>query len=288
MLRWCYVNGKYARSGSQLIDVEDRGLQFGDAVYEVWMVFNGRLVETEDHMLRLNRSLAAIGMQPFSDRPLLQIVRETVRRNRIKNGLAYLQITRGSAPRDHAFPAGSTTPTVIVTAKPVDFGKLAARADAGVSVHLVAEMRWSKRTIKATALLPAVLAKQAAKDAGCFEAWFYDPDGQITEGASTNAWIVDKEGYLRTHPADGDVLHGVTRSGILKVAHRLGLPVKEEAFCRDDLATAQEAFLSSATAVVMPVTRIDTQVIGTGRPGSVALALRSTYFDCLVQGQEPY
>jgi D-alanine transaminase len=232
-------------------------------------------------------------MPPLAHGPLLAVIRETLRRNRVANGMVYLQVTRGVAPRDHAFPPKGTPPGLVVMAKPVDFAALAQRAATGVAAHLVPEVRWSRRTIKTTALLPAVLAKQAAREAGAYEGWFVTPEGRVTEGASTNAWMVDATGTLVTHPADGDILHGVTRAGVLRVAHTLRIPVREVAFTVDDLTRAAEAFMSSATAVIMPVTSVSgigiegSHTIGEGRPGAVTQALRHAYFTSLERGADP-
>jgi D-alanine transaminase len=274
-----YVNGAYAPLASAGVHIEDRGFQFGDAVYEVWGVRDGELYDTEGHLTRLRRSLGELRMRaPMSDAALMIIVRETQRRNRVRDGLIYLQISRGSAPRDHSFPPETVSPTVVVTAKHMDPAALDARAASGVKIITAPDIRWDRCDIKTVNLLPNVLAKQQAREAGAFETWFVDGDGAVTEGTSCNAWIVDDAGQIRTRALSNHILHGVTRAALMRLAADRQMKVVEEPFSVADVKSAREAFISSATNPAVPVIEIDGVRIGDGRPGPVALALRAAYF----------
>lgn len=278
MSRIAYVNGRYRPIGEPLIEVEDRGYQFADAVYEVWGVRAGALLDDAGHFARLERSLAELRIAlPLSRAALLAILKETQRRNRLRDGHLYLQVSRGAAPRDHAFPAAAQ-PVVVVTARRLAPAVLEARFRAGVSVVSVPETRWARRDIKSTALLANVLAKQQAREAGAFEAWFVDPDGIVTEGTSSNAWIVTRAGTLVTQPLSNRILHGVTRAALIRLARERQIRVEERGFSIAEAKEAAEAFLSSATNAALSVVRIDGQPVGDGKPGPVAAALREAYF----------
>jgi D-alanine transaminase len=280
MSRVAYVNGAYVRQQAAQVHVEDRGFQFADGVYEVWSVHDGRLLDNDGHFDRLSRSLRELRIEAPMERPALEIVlKETLRRNRVSNGIVYLQVTRGVAPRDHAFPAEGTPASVVVTARSVDRRVLDARVQKGVSVVTLPDIRWKRCDIKSVALLPNVLAKQAAKEAGAFEAWLVDSDGFVTEGSSTTAWIVDRNGRIRTRALANDILPGVTRATLLKAARERQMPVYESAFTVADAKSALEAFISSASGVVVPVVAVDGAPIGDGAPGPIALALRAAYFE---------
>lgn len=280
MSRIAYVDGRYVPHGAAAVHVEDRGFQFADGVYEVWAVFDGRLSDAEGHLTRLERSLDELRIaRPLGRTALLAIVRETLRRNRVLNGLCYIQITRGQARRDHAFPSPDTRPTVVVTAKPVDFAAWDAKARQGGAVVTVPESRWARCDIKTVSLLPNVLAKQTAKEASAIEAWFVDRDGFVTEGASTNAWIVDGEGRLRTRDTDANILRGITRASLIELARERQMAVDERPFTVEEAKHAREAFITAASAFVTPITRIDGETVGDGRPGPVALRLRSLYLE---------
>ena len=277
-MRFAYVNGRYCRHGDAAIHVEDRGFQFADAVYEVWGVRNGHLMDSDGHFERLYRSLGELRISPPRTRPALeQVISELLRRNRLRDGLVYLQISRGQARRDHAFPKSPVVPTIVLTCKRLDFAAADARAEAGIAVITVPDQRWARCDIKTVNLLPNILAKQAAQEAGAAEAWQVDANGFITEGSSTNAWIVTKAGQLLTRQADHGILHGITRARILKFAQELGLDVVERAFTPEEVRDCREAFLTSATSFVTPVVSVDSHVIANGRPGSVATALRAAY-----------
>lgn len=280
MSRIAYVNGRYLPHVQAAVHIEDRGYQFADGVYEVCEVREGRLVDERRHLDRLERSLKEIRLDPPMPRVALQVVlRETLRRNRVCNGIVYLQVTRGVARRDHAFPPAGTRPSLVVTARSIDRDKLEAVAEAGVSVITVPDNRWERVDIKTTALLPNVLARQAARDRGAREAWFVDREGFVTEGSSSNAWIVTKDGMIVTRPATEGILKGITRSVALEVAEAQGLRVEERRFAVKEALAAREAFLTSASQSVMPVVEIDGQKIGNGKPGTVARTLRARFHE---------
>ena len=258
--------------------VEDRGFQFADGVYEVWAVFDGRLADSEGHFARLERSLGELRITPpMSRAALAQVLTQAIRRNRVRDGLVYLQVTRGRARRDHVFPAAGTRPTLVVTAKPLDLAAAEDKAASGVGVITVPESRWARCDIKSVALLPNVLAKQAAREAGAYEAWFVDREGLVTEGGSTNAWIVDAAGVLRTRDTAANILRGVTRAGVLDLAPELQLRVEARPFTVAEAQGAREAFVTAASTLVMPVVRVDGAPVGDERPGPVATALRRLY-----------
>ncbi|MGV8838748.1 MAG: D-amino-acid transaminase [Bauldia sp.] len=275
MSRIAYVNGRYLPLAEAAVHIEDRGFQFADAVYEVVEVRGGRLVEEERHLGRLRRSLGELRMAaPMAISALGVVMREVVRRNRIRDGLAYLQVTRGVAPRDHAFPTPAVPPTVVVTArrsKPA----VKAKGETGITVITVPETRWARVDIKTVSLLPNVLAKQAAKEAGANEAWFVGSDGFVSEGSSSNAWIVTADGELVTAPVSAMILRGVTRAVLLEVAAAHGLRFAERPFTVAEAMAAREAFITSATALVTPVLAIDGKPVGNGGPGVTAAALRA-------------
>jgi D-alanine transaminase len=206
----------------------------------------------------------------------MAVMRETIRRNRVRDGVVYVQVSRGAAPRDHVFPA-RTRPTVVVTAKTLDRAALSKRAATGVRVISVPETRWARRDIKSVNLLPNVLARQAAKEAGAFEAWFVDAAGCVTEGTSSTAWIVDAEGRLRTRALSNDLLHGVTRSALMQLARERQIKVIEQPFSVAEAQAAREAFISAASNPAVPVIAIDGVPIGDGEPGAVTLSLRAAY-----------
>jgi len=278
MGRVAYVNGRFVRHGDAAVHIEDRGYQLADAVYEVWAVFGGRLGDAPGHFARLKRSLAELRIAvPMSDAALTIVLRETLRRNRVVDGMVYLQVGRGVAPRDHAFPNPPVAPSVVITAKSIDLAASAVRAAAGVGVVTVPENRWGRCDIKTVGLLPNVLAKQAAREAGAYEAWFVDELGLVTEGASSNAWIVDAEGRLRTRDIQANILRGVTRLSVLGLIADSGLTVDERAFTVEEAKSAREAFVTGAGSLVLPVVRIDGAIVGDGAPGPVAKRLRELY-----------
>ncbi len=278
MARVAYVNGKYLPVASAVVSIDDRAFTFGDGVYEVCEISRGKLIEETRHLARLARSLAAVRIAwPIGEKALRLVMREVARRNGVRDGLVYVQVSRGAARRDHGFPPVGTKPGLVVAARPLDPAASEARAAAGVAVITLPEQRWARPDIKTLQLLPNVLAKQAAREAGAFEAWFVDREGYVTEGASTNAWIVTAEGVLVTRRADQAILHGVTRSALIDVAGRLGLRLEERPFTRCEAQGAREAFFSSATTIAMPVVSIDGEPVGDGRPGAVVPGLRQGF-----------
>lgn len=280
MSRVAYVNGVYQAHGQASIHIEDRGFQFADGVYEVWSVFGGRLGDFDGHMTRLHRSLNELRIPiPMSRQALEAVLKETVRRNRVREGLVYLQVTRGAARRDHAFPAQDTPPTVVVTARSAPLSRSHAMADKGVAVVTHPDIRWGRCDIKTVGLLANVLAKQAAKEKGAAEAWMVDQMGLVTEGSSTNAWIVDADGKLRTRDIQSNILRGVTRTAVMALIQAEGLEFDERPFSVEDAQRAREAFYTSATGFVTPVTSIDGTKIGNGQPGPIASRLRALYLE---------
>ena len=275
MSRIAYVNGRYVPHARARVSIEDRGYQFADSVYEVVEVHAGALIDEAAHLERLARSLRELAMEPpLGPSALAFVLREVVTRNRVRDGMVYLQVTRGVAPRDHVFPDPPVRPGLVVTARSVDPAKGAAKAATGISVIIVPDERWGRPDIKSTALLPNVLAKQAAKARGAGEAWLVGADGLITEGASTNAWIVTEDDRVITHPADRAILKGVTRTTLLGVLAAEGLTLEERAFSPEEAHAAREAFVTGATTLVTPVVALDGTPIGDGRPGPIVAALR--------------
>ncbi len=280
MSRIAYVNGRYVPHGQAAVHIEDRAYQFADGVYEVCEVRGGRLVDEKRHMARLKRSLGELRIGwPLRPAALAVVLREVVRRNRVGNGIVYLQVSRGVAPRNHAFPPKDVAPAIVVTAHGVNVAELARRAEEGVSVITVPENRWERVDIKSTSLLPNVLAKQKARESGAFEAWFVDAQGFVTEGSSTNAWIVTSDGTIVTRSAEAGILRGITRTGVLDVAAGTALAVEERPFSVAEALAASEAFLTSASLKVTAVIRIDGMLIGSGRPGPVADRLRRLFIE---------
>jgi D-alanine transaminase len=278
MSRIAYVNGRYLPQHAATVHIEDRGYQFSDGVYEVCEVRGGRVIDQRRHLARLRRSLDELDIaMPMSETALAIIMRECMRRNRVHNGIIYLQITRGVARRDHGFPPPGTHPSVVVTARSIDFAGNERTAGEGLAIITVPDNRWQRVDIKSISLLPNVLAKQAARERGAKEAWFVDRDGQVTEGASSNAWIVTKGGKVVTRAADNGILRGITRSVLIDVIKAQGLEFEERPFTVAEAQAAREAFLTSASQIVMPVVRIDDRPVGNGAPGSVATALRAEF-----------
>jgi len=278
MSRIAYVNGRYRPYRDALIHVEDRGYQFADGVYEVCEVRGAYIVDERRHLARLTRSLAQtrIGL-PMPLSALSVVLHETVRRNRVRDGIVYLQITRGVARRDFAFPPPTTIPSIVVTARAHDNRKAEITAAEGIAVITLAENRWARPDIKSVSLLPNVLAKQAARDAGAREAWFVDARGFITEGASSNAWIVTADGEVRTRPADNSILNGISRGVVLDAVAAKGLIFAERPFTVIEAKAAREAFVTAASQIVQPVIRIDETQVGDGRPGPFAITLRREF-----------
>jgi len=280
MSRWAYVNGQFVRHGDASVHIEDRGYQLADGVYEVWAVFGGRLADTEGHFARLERSLDELKIaRPMSRGALALVLREALRRNRVREGLVYVQVSRGVARRDHAFPTTPVAPSIVITAKSLDRAATNAKAEAGVGVITTPENRWGRCDIKTIGLLPNVMAKQAARERDAAEAWFVDDMGLVTEGASSNAWILDKDGVLRTRDTQANILRGVTRKTLLEVIAAAGLKIEERPFTPAEAREAKEAFITGAGTLVTPVISVDGHPVGDGRAGPVASRLRALYIE---------
>jgi D-alanine transaminase len=280
MSRVAYVNGRYVRHAEAAIHIEDRGYQFSDGIYEVTAIWKGRPVDLEGHWVRLERSLREMEIaMPMSVNALTVVARETVRRNMVRDGILYTQVTRGVAPRNHLFPA-NTPPALVMTARnsPNTGG---AAAERGIKVISQPDIRWGRRDIKTVSLLPNAIAKQRAHEQGAAETFLYTPDGVVTECSSSNAWMVSKEGALVTRPLSNDILGGITRQRLIQIAKEAGIPVEERSFTLEEAKTARELFLSSTTNFCMPIVQLDETVIGNGHPGGVTADLRSKYLDFL-------
>jgi D-alanine transaminase len=275
--RIAYVNGRYVSHGEASVHVEDRGLQLGDSVYEVCAVVDGLLMDEEEHLDRLERSLREIeAPMPMPRGPLKLVFRELIRRNRVRDGLLYLQVTRGAVRRDHPIPDKPPRPTLVLTARAIDKAGLDARRQNGIAVITRRDERWARCDIKTTQLLANLLAKTAARRAGAYEAWLVDDDGNVTEGSSTTAWIVDGKGNLLTRSLSHAILPGVTRRVIREAAEETQLAITERLFTPADASRATEAFISSATGII-PVTAIDGKAIGDGKAGSVTRRIQELY-----------
>src|SRR5690242_5329681 len=278
MSRIAYVNGRYLPFADAKVHVEDRGYQFGDGVYEVCEVRDGRLIDERRHLERLKRSLGELGIRaPMSSRALGIVMREVVTRNRIGYGILYLQVTRGVARRDHAVPTPDLPPSLVVTARTLNKVRNEAIAERGIAVITVPDNRWGRVDIKTIGLLPNVLARQAALERQARDAWFVDAAGRVTEASSANVWIVTPAGTLITRQADNAILRGITRTVLFDAIRAEALAVEERAFTLEEAYSAREAFITSASQIVLPVVRVNDRIIGDGKPGPVAIALRRAY-----------
>lgn len=276
MPRYAYVNGRYLSHAQAQVHIEDRGYQFADGVYEVILIHDGRLIDEEPHLDRLGYSLDELRIRwPMARSALRLVLRELIARNGVAHGTVYLQVTRGVAARDHKFPAHAT-PSLVATTRRQKPPSTAALA-AGVAVVTQPDIRWRRCDIKSVSLLPNILGKQAAAEAGAFEAWLVDGDGCITEGSSTNAWIVTRAGRLITRNLSAAILSGITRLAVLQFVQSQGIVFEERRFSVAEAKEAAEAFITSTTSLVLPVTRIDGQVIGDGKPGPLTTKLRDGY-----------
>lgn len=278
MSRIVYVNGRYVPYAQAAVHVEDRGFQFADAIYEVCEVRGSHLVDEARHMARMERSLGELHIaQPMKGAALGHIMRQVIRRNHVRNGLVYLQVTRGAGPREFYFPDAGVTPTVVCLARAVSPARLDTVALSGIAVKSMPDIRWQRCDIKTVMLLPACLAKEAARKDGAREAWFVDNDGFVTEGASSNAWIVDRSGAVITRQLGADILPGVTRATLVDGLREEKISLIERPFRLTEAYAAREAFITSATQTVMPVVRIDGRTVGAGKPGPIAQRLRSKF-----------
>ena len=278
MSRIAYVNGQYELMGAASVHIEDRGYQFADGVYEVCEIRGAKIVDFTKHMTRLQRSLRELRIaMPMALAALQIVMQEVVRRNRVRNGIVYLQVSRGVSRRDHAFPSHPVQPSVVMTARSISPQKGNDTAARGIKVITQPENRWPRVDIKSISLLPNVLAKQAAKEQGAGEAWFVDSDGFVTEGASTNAWIITKDNRVVTRSADNGILAGITRAVLMDALAAMQLKLDERPFTPAEAADAKEAFVTASSQIVMPVIAIDGHPIGDGKPGSTTRRLREEF-----------
>lgn len=277
MPRDAYVNGRFIPHGQAQVHVEDRGYQFADGVYEVIAVHAGKLVDEEPHLDRLDHSLGSLKIGwPMSRAALKLKMRELLRRNLVREGIVYLQISRGVAPRDHAFPKSKPRPALVMTTR---HARAPNRAllDKGAAAITIPDIRWQRCDIKSVSLLPNILGKQQAAEAGAYEAWQVAADGTVTEGTSTNAWIVTKDDKLVTRSLSHAILSGITRLTVLRLAGEEGLKIEERPFTVDEARAAREAFLTSTTSFVLPITTLDGKPVGDGKPGALSMRLRDFY-----------
>lgn len=276
MGRQAYVNGRYVAHDQAAVHIEDRGYQFADGIYEVVPVYQGVLVDEDPHLDRLERSLRELRIDmPMTRAGLKLVARELIRRNGLRDGIVYLQITRGVAPRDHKFP-DRTQPALVLTTRHMR-PHAAKLLNEGVAVVTLPDIRWARCDIKSVSLLPNVLAKQQAVESGAYEAWQVDRDGHVTEGTSTNAWIVTDDNKVVTRDATQAILNGITRQSLIRLIEAEGYTLDERAFTVAEAKAAREAFITSSTSFILPVTRIDDTPIGDGRPGPLTAKLRALY-----------
>ncbi|MEJ6391147.1 D-amino-acid transaminase [Gymnodinialimonas ulvae] len=278
MTRTVYVNGTYLPEHEATVSIFDRGFLFADGVYEVTSVLDGKLIDFDGHAKRLQRSLDELEMKnPVTDDELLEIHRELVRANGIDEGLIYLQVTRGAADRDFAYPSEDTEPTIVLFTQAKAGLADNPMARTGMKVISIEDQRWGRRDIKTVQLLYPSMGKMAAKAAGAHDAWMVE-DGVVTEGTSNNAYIV-KGNTIITRHLGNEILHGITRAAVLRFAREAQMQVEERAFSMDEAKAADEAFITSASTFVMPVVEIDGAAIGTGQPGAVTARLREIYLE---------
>jgi D-alanine transaminase len=276
--RVAYVNGRYLPHPTAGVHIEDRALQLGDGIYEVFNVLGGQPTDEEPHLDRMERSLRELGMpMPMARGALKLVTREMIARNRMANGFLYLQVTRGAVKRDHVPRPDGPRPTLIMTMRAQDMAGLAQRLEKGIAISTQPDIRWGRRDIKTVNLLPNLMAKQAAKQAGAFEAWLVDAEGYVTEGSSTNAWIVDNNGTIITRDLTNAILPGVTRRIMLEAAAEAQMKVVERKFTVAEALAAKEAFISSATGAAVPVVSIDGKSVGDGTPGALTRRIRDLY-----------
>ena len=286
MPRIAYVNGRYLPHAAATVHVEDRGYQFADGVYEVIAVHKGGFLGEKGHMDRLDHSLSELRIvSPMARKPMMMVLREVVRRNGVLDGLVYLQITRGVAPRDHPFPSKCTSSLVVTAVKRPPINKIDLLA--GISVISIPDIRWKRRDIKSVSLLPNVLGKQQAIEVGAQEAWLIDNDGFVTEGTATNAWIVAKGGELITRDISENILNGITRLALLEAAREKGVSLVERPFTIAEAIDAPEAFISSSNSHVKAVTRINGQSVGNGHAGELTTRLLDIYMDFIESAGGP-
>ncbi len=272
MPQHAYIDGRYMPLSHARVPMEDRGLQFADSLYEVVAIFNGRMLDWPAHLVRLRRGAAALFINlPQTDAALSHVATRLIRQSRARDAILYIQLSRGTARRDHGF-AKSMPPRLMMNVRRFDFRQRGPQQLKGVAVATVNDQRWGRVDIKTTGLLANVLAKQDARAAGAFEAWLVAADGTVREGSSTNAWMV-KDGRLITHPLSAHILPGIARMSMLALARAAQIPVEERGFTLPEALAADEALLTSTTSPILPVVRIDGHQVGDGRPGPVTKRL---------------
>jgi D-alanine transaminase len=274
MSRIAYVNGRYVDQRRAEVNIEDRGYQFGDGIYEVVHLHGARFIDEDHHLARLERSLAEIRLpMPMPRAALRHVLAEVARRNRVTEGLLYMQVTRGVARRDHAFPKPPVLPALVVTVKRIP-PYPASVEGWGAKAITLPDLRWARRDIKSINLLPNCLARQAAREQGAIEAILYEEaTGMVTEGAATTFWIVDAGGVIRTRELDHVILPGCTRAALMTEMTQAGLRFEERAFSLEEARGAREAFLTSATSFVKPILALDGRPVGDGQVGPVVRRL---------------
>ena len=280
MSRVVFINGEYKDYNNALTHVEDRGYQFADGVYEVFAVLNKRIVDFDAHLNRLYRSLNEISLKsPIVKEAYLFHIKNLIRKNNVKDGLIYLQISRGVAQRDFKFPK-NTKPSLVITAKSISIENYHTNFDTGIKIKTTEDLRWKRVDIKTLNLLPPVLAKQKAIENDCEEAWMIDAEGYVTEGSSSNAWILIKDELITT-PATTSILNGITRTSLIKALKKKNIKLKERRFNKKDIQNADEAFITSATQFVMPVVKVDKTKIGNGKVGKYAYMFKDAYMEAI-------
>ena len=277
MSRVAYVNREYTEYKKSYIHIEDRGYQFADGVYEVFAIIDSKIVDYDGHIKRLYRSLNELSISsPIQKKSYKFHINEIIKRNIIKDGLVYLQVTRGVASRDFKFPKNSKS-SIVIIGKNTPSNYYHNNFNKGIKVKTTKDLRWKRVDIKSLNLLPPVLAKQYAADNDCEEAWLLDDDGYITEGSSSNAWIVKNKTVI-TRPVSSSILNGITRSTLIKSLSKVGYNFIERRFNLNDIKNADEAFITSATQFVMPVIAVNNIKIGNGRVGEFAQIFKEIYF----------
>tara|TARA_Y100000992_G_C21245563_1_gene483106 strand:- start:259 stop:1110 length:852 start_codon:yes stop_codon:yes gene_type:complete len=280
MSKISYVNGAYFNHKDASVNIEDRGYQFADGVYEVFAVLNKRIVDFDAHLNRLYRSLNEISLKsPIVKEAYLFHIKNLIRKNNVKDGLIYLQISRGVAQRDFKFPK-NTKPSLVITAKSISIENYHTNFDTGIKIKTTEDLRWKRVDIKTLNLLPPVLAKQKAIENDCEEAWMIDAEGYVTEGSSSNAWILIKDELITT-PATTSILNGITRTSLIKALKKKNIKLKERRFNKKDIQNADEAFITSATQFVMPVVKVDKTKIGNGKVGKYAYMFKDAYMEAI-------
>ncbi|HVL73082.1 MAG TPA: D-amino-acid transaminase [Beijerinckiaceae bacterium] len=277
MSRIVFVNGAFVPFEQASIPIMDRGFLFADGIYEVSAVVNGRLVDNDAHLARLDRSLKEIRIEnPYSAEEWIRLEEELVRRNGLVEGTVYMEVTRGAAEREFAFPK-DVKPTVVMFTQPKNITR-SPQAETGIAVITVPDLRWKRRDIKSVALIAQVLAKQAAAEAGVGEAWMVE-DGKVTEGASSTTFVITRDRRIVTRPLSNAILPGITRKAVIRLAEENGLAVEERLFSIEEAHEAAEAFITSASSFVMPVVKIDGRAVADGRPGPLTRRLRALYLE---------